>query len=159
MTFAVVFSGSLFGPALLPAAPVVCTGFPPPCCTPLFIFSHIVGLCIHVACRVEACLPVPCGTGSHARVWGARQRPVFDYLVCGYLLGCSPVPPRGFDFLIACLDRVRVHAPLVGGCAVGLMGGGCARCVCTCVVDVVSRVGVVCRWCPPPPSKPISCNG
>ena len=70
VTFAVVFSGSL------PAAPVVCTGFPPPCCTPLFIFSHIVGLCIHVACRVE---------------W----RPVSLFRVAlGRMLGCG-VPVSG----------------------------------------------------------------
>jgi hypothetical protein len=128
-----------------------------------FIISHIIGLCVHVACRVEW-RPVSLFRVGLGRMLGCGL-PVsglfFGHPVCGYLLGCSPVPPRGFDFLTACLDLVCVHAPLVGGCAVRLTGVCVVGVVCSfVVVVVVCRVGVVCRLCPhPPPSKPISRNG
>ena len=125
LTFAVVFSCSLFGHAFVARCSDGVHSFSSTVLHSSLIISSIVGLYIHVACTVEACLPVACGTGSHASVWGARQRPVFGHLVCvGTCWDAPPSYPKALFFLTACLDRVRVHAPLVGGCAVGLMGGG-----------------------------------
>jgi hypothetical protein len=99
VTFAVVFSGSLF----VPAFAARCSGgvhrYSSTVLHSPLIISHIIGLCVHVACRVEW-RPVSLfrGTGSHARVWGARQRPVFGHLGVGSCLDAPPSHPEVLVF-------------------------------------------------------------
>ncbi len=77
------FSGSLFGPAFVARCSGGVHWYSSTVLHSPLIISCIFGLFIHVACRVEACLPVACGTGSLAWVWVARQRPVYGHPVCG----------------------------------------------------------------------------